>query len=57
MSPTLKAVAQELIEAIFSVVSGSGTESDKVAKLERATAAIASETAAEAAIDAGLKVL
>jgi hypothetical protein len=57
MSPALKVVAQELVEAIFAVVSGPGTESDKVAKLERATAAIVSETAAEAAIDAGLKVL
>lgn len=50
MNELLKVAVRTLIETVFSVITGPGSHDDKAAKIERATAALASETAAEAAI-------
>lgn len=55
MSEALKAIVRTVVETIFSIVTGPGSEAEKVAKLERAAAALASEKASEAAIDEALK--
>lgn len=55
VSETIKALVRGIVEAIFTIVTGPGTESEKAAKLTRAAEALASENAADAAIDQALK--
>ncbi len=55
MNALLKAVLAELIETVFQIVTGPGSHDEKAERLKRATAALASETAAEALIREALK--
>lgn len=55
MNELLKTAIRTLIETVFQVITGPGSHDDKAERLERATAALASETAAEASIKKALK--
>ncbi len=55
MNELLKTVVRELIDAVFRVVTGPGSHDEKAQRLKRATLAIASEHASEAAINEALK--
>ncbi len=54
MNEILKAAIRALIETVFQVVTGPGSHDEKARRIERATAAIASEQISDAAIRAGL---
>lgn len=55
MTDNEKAAVRELIEGAATVLSGPGTEAERVARLKRAAEALASEQASDATIDAALK--
>jgi len=50
MNEILKVAVRALIETVFQIVTGPGSHDEKAAKLTRATAALASEQASDAAI-------
>lgn len=54
MNELLKATVRELVETIFHIVTGPGSNDEKVSRLKRATLALASERASEATIGAAL---
>ena len=55
MNELLKIAIKTLIETVFQIVTGAGSHDEKARRIERATAALASETAAEALIREALK--
>lgn len=56
MTELVAAAVRALVQAVFEIVTGPGAPDEKVARLERATAALASEQASEALIDQALKL-
>jgi hypothetical protein len=55
MNEILKAAISALIETVFQIVTGPGSHDYKAERLKRATAALTSETAAEALIRKALE--
>ena len=56
MNELLKAAIKTLIETVFQIVTGPGSHDEKAARIKRATAALASESASDALIREGLKL-
>lgn len=55
MSELLKTAVKALVQTVFEIVTGPGSDADKVGKIERATEALTSEKASEVLIDKALK--
>ncbi len=55
MNELLKATLRTLIETVFQIVTGPGSHDEKAERLKRATAALTSETGAEARIREALR--